>query len=383
MKTRKIAKILGLGLAAALAFSLGAGLVTPASAGVQEWDTITTPSWEDNVIAPGTDIFDYAVGPDGETIYATGAITTVDTKSVPPTLNGTLHGITGSFDIDDGAATISVVSDYMAEIEGWFEGDTNYLFGDFTFVTYDQGDVTLAAVTGTITGNPACDDDDDMMEFSGYLYSADGDFDDPGWDVELDDIEGSICVEDFLTEICITDADIVGDGDLPETVCTEGLFTQPRVWKSTDAGITWDDITADVQDADNLPGPFIMMSYGGVDVAPDDQDWAAIGGIILDPDLHDMGFIRPGVVATQDGTNFSYTGAMEDNSYGSAMALIADIAVSPEVDNIHNIAVGGLAIDVPHTPLLYGSVYRLEAGTWLSSSWEDTTQYVDMTSPAS
>jgi hypothetical protein len=83
MKTKRIAKILGLGLAAALAFSLGAGIgLTPASADVHEWSTITTPSWEDYVILPDSDIQDYAIeGDDGlrdilEPYYA-GTIMTI------------------------------------------------------------------------------------------------------------------------------------------------------------------------------------------------------------------------------------------------------------------------------------------------------------------
>ena len=73
MKTRKIAKLLGLGLATALAFSLGASLL-PVSADVQEWSEVTTPSWEDYVIEPDSDILDYAVGgTDGDTVYAVKA----------------------------------------------------------------------------------------------------------------------------------------------------------------------------------------------------------------------------------------------------------------------------------------------------------------------
>ena len=79
MKTKRIAKILGLGLAAALAFSLGAGIgLTPASADVHEWSTINTPSWEDNVILPGSDLRDMAIGGEnGDVIYV---IATLDDK---------------------------------------------------------------------------------------------------------------------------------------------------------------------------------------------------------------------------------------------------------------------------------------------------------------
>ena len=39
-----------------------------------EWSIVNTPSWEDHVIEPGADIYDYAVaGDDGSIIYAVGA----------------------------------------------------------------------------------------------------------------------------------------------------------------------------------------------------------------------------------------------------------------------------------------------------------------------
>jgi len=129
MKTRKIAKILGLGLAAALAFSLGAGLVTPASAGVQEWDTVTTPSWEDNVIVPGADIYDFAVGPDGETIYAVGAIKGGDDGEYFAQYP---IGVTGGFYISYGLLAVENVSGDMANISADFEGWSCVLIGAFS-----------------------------------------------------------------------------------------------------------------------------------------------------------------------------------------------------------------------------------------------------------
>ena len=162
MNTKRIAKFLGLGLATALAFSLGAGVIsTPVSAGVQEWDTITTPSWEDNVIAPGTEIFDYAVGPDGETIYATGAKVAVGLEGrgeLPQAVDMIpegLAGLSGSFvhGYDSGEVTLNKISDSLIEIEGWLAGDTNYLLGDFTLISWMDSDVDLVALTGTITGN--------------------------------------------------------------------------------------------------------------------------------------------------------------------------------------------------------------------------------------
>lgn len=95
--------------------------------------------------------------------------------------------------------------------------------------------------------------------------------------------------------------------------------------------MTWDDITSTVQDATNLPGPFITFGpHGGTAIAPDDEDWAVVAGTIFHPDYINLPscpstggfkpwlgpFQQPGVpecVATKDGAdNFSYAGDMED-----------------------------------------------------------------------
>jgi hypothetical protein len=70
MKNR-IHKILGIGLSAGLVFALvGAIFAAPAAAGQMKWTTVNTPDWGDLVIYPGTDILDYDIGPDGDTIFA-------------------------------------------------------------------------------------------------------------------------------------------------------------------------------------------------------------------------------------------------------------------------------------------------------------------------
>jgi len=67
----KISKILGIGLTAGLAFGLiGSLFAAPVYADLMEWGIVNTPSWEDLVIVPGSDILDYDIGGDGDTIYA-------------------------------------------------------------------------------------------------------------------------------------------------------------------------------------------------------------------------------------------------------------------------------------------------------------------------
>ena len=71
MKVKRFRGILGIGLTAGLVVaSLAAILAVPASAGEMEWTLTNTPSWEDMVILPASDILDYDIGGDGNTIYA-------------------------------------------------------------------------------------------------------------------------------------------------------------------------------------------------------------------------------------------------------------------------------------------------------------------------
>ncbi|MFC2024732.1 hypothetical protein ACFLTJ_04095, partial [Chloroflexota bacterium] len=136
---------------------------------------------------------------------------------------------------------------------------------------------------------------------------------------------------------------------------------EPDMYKSEDDGFTWTSLTDNVQDAANLPADFISLTH--VSVAQDDVDWLAVAGYLADG--------TPAVVASQDGgSNFSYTGDIVDG--GVAMQYIYDLAVSIEVDGVHNIALAGMS-DTGAPGL--GTIFRLEAGTWLGGSWKDTADY--------
>jgi hypothetical protein len=136
--------------------------------------------------------------------------------------------------------------------------------------------------------------------------------------------------------------------------------------KSEDGGVTWSDITSNVTDADNLPSNGFEALIS-VAVAPDDEDWLAVAG-------YEATTGDPMVVASKDGgSNFSYTSDMVDTGYPSTLESILDMAVSIEVDDIHNIAVAGETTDAEGND---GTVYRLQAGSWLSASWEDTRGYL-------
>jgi len=65
--TRVVYSLLALALAVGL---IGAGFVGAAPAKESKWDDVSTPSETDKVILPDSDILDFDMGPDGETIYA-------------------------------------------------------------------------------------------------------------------------------------------------------------------------------------------------------------------------------------------------------------------------------------------------------------------------
>jgi hypothetical protein len=369
MKTRTL-RILGVGLTAGLVFGLiGSLFAAPVSADLMEWGIVNTPSWKDHVIEPGSDIFDWDVaGSDGEIVYATGHIGGGRSDWPDPPWDcepgGDYTGLSGSFDFDDGQVSLDPISATDAEINATLYGDTCYLRGYFTAAI----DVLIpgiadgtAYVTGEITDSDTAGAD--VLTFSGMLYGTI-----TATDPVSTDLIGpaTVCVRNFIIQSLTSGV----------VEITGGICTMPRVWKSEDGGVTWDDITAKVQDAANLPGPFARMGYGGVAIAPDDEEWLAIAGEMWDPNTDTM---VPAVVASKDGgSNFSYTGDVVDAGESTRMHRIYDIDVSPEVDDIHNIALAGVASPDPLVGFpgsLFGSIFRLKAGTWLTASWEDTTAY--------
>ena len=109
MRFGRFNKFLGIGLTAGLVVaSLAAVFAVPAVAGEMEWTLENTPSWEDMVILPGSDILDYDIGGDGDIIYA---VLEVDESCV-----------------DVGDAT-----------------------NDFALVKSDDGGVTWTDITGNVT----------------------------------------------------------------------------------------------------------------------------------------------------------------------------------------------------------------------------------------
>jgi len=186
----------------------------------------------------------------------------------------------------------------------------------------------------------------------------------PGNDILDYDISGAdgsvIYVVAEVDRDCSTDNPFLDSDVFPLGF---GLF------KSGDGGVTWKDITKNVLNTTNMPSFGISSSLNYVAVASDDEDWVAVTGYLV-PALSGAPTPTPFTVASKDGgDNFSYAGDMKDNGENTWMMRVYDTEVSIETDSIHIIAVCGI------NDQNEGSVFRLDAGTWLTGSWEDTSYY--------
>jgi hypothetical protein len=223
-----------------------------------------------------------------------------------------------------------------------------------------------------------------VLGLIGAVFAAPVSADLMKWSKESTPDRGDMVI---LPQSDILDYDIGGDGDTIYAVleldedcpCTDstGYIGSScddfdigfALVKSTDGGVTWSDITAKVTGAANLPAEGFNYLVC-VSVAPDDEDWVAVAGYQCDTG-------DPMVVASKDGgSNFTYTGDMMDSTNGTVLESIFDLDVSIEVDGIHNIAVAGENDYGAVNEGANGTVYRLQAGTWLSASWVDTTYYL-------
>jgi len=403
VKTKRISQLLGWGLSIAVVLSLGLAALPVGAQGEMEWAEITTPSWDDYVILPDSDILDYAVGSDdGSIVYAVvspkailgsvaggtsewsttdphaGSYSALLTKDGTGTAGSTYvefvpqPGITlQSFDTDPTDYSFyhkcSAVTGNFVQFELRFQDPNSVGWVEVTVVPYQGYTGTAAWVNKVLAGT-------DLVGYGGIGDLAGASFFD--WDLG-DDITGIVAAINGNAEV-----GACGDWTLDrvrlelwetspartayiDQVVIDGetcdpIEPSPMLFDSDDGGVTWTDITDEAQDAGNLPAVFTKLT--NVAVAPDDEDWLAVAGIDT------LGV--PMVVASQDGGGeFSFADYMADSANGTAMAMVYDLAISPEMDDIHNIAVAGI------NDSLAGSIFRLEAGTWLSGTWEDTSFY--------
>ena len=161
-------------------------------------------------------------------------------------------------------------------------------------------------------------------------------------------------------------------------------YHHPKLWKSTDGGVTWKDRTSKVLEANNLPnmpaGAWTNKAedftfFTTVAVAPDDPTFVVVGGWgyadpgVVGPDMLTRNYI-PVVVGSNDGAEkFYWMGC------GSAVGFITALDVSMEVGGKYNIAIGtwDWETESPAYANNNAAVWRYEAGSYWSAAWVDAT----------
>ena len=119
----------------------------------------------------------------------------------------------------------------------------------------------------------------------------------------------------------------------------------PRLWKSSDGGMSWQDCTDAIQDAGNMPSNEEFVFFSAVAAAPDDSDFVIVAG--YDDDFEVM------IAGSIDGADdFTIAGC------GDIQGEVLCMAVSPEIDGVRHLAAG--TKDLTNG----GRVWRLDVGSY-------------------
>lgn len=130
----------------------------------------------------------------------------------------------------------------------------------------------------------------------------------------------------------------------------------PRLWKSSDAGMSWKDCTSEVQDADGIPSGEEFVFFSAIAAAPDDSEFVIVAG--YDDDYEVM------IAGSTDGADeFSIAGC------GDIEGEVLCMAVSPEIDGVRHLAAGTKDLTSG------GRVWRLDVGSYWQGYWQDTSSY--------
>jgi len=168
---------------------------------------------------------------------------------------------------------------------------------------------------------------------------------------------------------------VTGWGWEDNDVCS-GNYT-PRLWKSEDSGVSWDDLADNIWDADGLPANFNSSTgacyFNYVACAKDDPDFVAVA--VLDRSgsgsaTDYCNFTQAVVISDDGGDNFAWTGDISDGA--ATLNCTFDMKVSDEADGKRNIALGGVGTNgtCPR-----GLVFRYETGGLTGGRWVDASAY--------
>ncbi len=152
----------------------------------------------------------------------------------------------------------------------------------------------------------------------------------------------------------------------------------PRLWKSEDSGVEWDDLADKVWDADGLPDAAdefnpsnTNVSFNYVACARDDSDFVAVALVDDNGTAADYSDDYQAVVISDDGgDNFAWTGDIIDD--GVELNRAFAMVVSNEADDKRNIALGGTGNATSYPD---GLVFRYETGGLTGGRWVDASAY--------
>ncbi|TFH34353.1 MAG: hypothetical protein E4G93_05465, partial [Dehalococcoidia bacterium] len=130
----------------------------------------------------------------------------------------------------------------------------------------------------------------------------------------------------------------------------------PRLWKSSDQGVTWKDLTSNAQDASGMPSGEEFVFFSAVAAAPDDADFVVVAG-------YDDNWNTIVIGSTDGGDTFAIAGC------GAIPGEVLCLAVSSGSDGVRQVAAGTKDVDDG------GRVWRLEVGSFWQGYWVDTSDY--------
>jgi len=357
--------ILGVALTLMLLGSLMAA-AAPVSGATLDWSSVTLPTTTNKILQPGTDVLDFAIAGDEETIYAAAPFASTATLRPGSEWSATqkVSGVSSAKVVFTGTHTYveftpasgTTLSDLEALSTAWgfwyhlnataggpqlelkFTSGTDFL--DITFMTLQSGvtintlkeEVLSATSTtvgyyGTYAGSAAFNyavanktlaDALAHLKTTGTGLGADQPARDAAWLIvagwELTNVRVELYADVVAARDCYID-DVTIDGaiyNLEGVATADGTALAGNLFKSTDAGASWSGVT--------IPS----VSVNLVAVAPDDAD----------------------IVAYVEGTAVFFT-TNGGSTWGSLAEItgcteIRDIAISAEKVGKHYIAVAGV-----------------------------------------
>lgn len=166
--------------------------------------------------------------------------------------------------------------------------------------------------------------------------------------------------------------------DYPANLVNLGIGVIPQLWKSTDFGKSWKSITDEVLECIDDKDLGALVIFNKVVLAPDDGDFIVVAVTTTGAGLRVL-------ISNDGGGSFYDSGDLTDTTPtpDTKFTGIIDKNVSPEVNDMRNIAIAGTGVNAGPDGIFatgddvsLGLVYRIECINGLSRDWEDASNPV-------